>query len=160
MRKLVVGNWKMNGSAAALAELEAIKAMANDVGCDVVVCPPFTLLEQAVRTATGSPLAISAQDYHAFASGAYTGDVSAEMLADAGATYVILGHSERRSLHGETDVLVSQEASAVHRAGLTAIVCVGETTPSTARRCPSSSRSPTPFPRPWPCIWIAPSRRP
>lgn len=117
----------MNGAAAALVELEAIKAMANDVGCDVVVCPPSTLVERAVRAAAGSQLAIGAQDCHALASGAYTGNVSAEMLADAGATHVILGHSERRSLHGEADALVLEKTSAAHRAGLIAIVCVGET---------------------------------
>ena len=129
-RPLVAGNWKMNGLKAALGELGAIRdaAKAGAAGrAEVAICPPFTLVAAAAEAANGSPLAIGAQDCHANASGAHTGDVSAQMLADAGATYIIVGHSERRADHGETDAIVRAKAAAVIKAGLTAIVCVGET---------------------------------
>jgi triosephosphate isomerase (TIM) len=130
IRPLIAGNWKMNGLKASMAELEAMLAGAAGVAarCDLLVCPPATLIAAFAEKAKGSrTLAIGAQDCHPKASGAHTGDLSAEMLADAGARAVIVGHSERRADHGETDALVRQKAEAVWRAGLTAIVCIGET---------------------------------
>jgi triosephosphate isomerase len=130
IRPLIAGNWKMNGLKASMAELEAMLAGAAAVAakCDLLVCPPATLIAAFVEKAKGSrTLAIGAQDCHPKASGAHTGDLSAEMLADAGARAVIVGHSERRADHGETDALVRQKTEAVWRAGLTAIVCIGET---------------------------------
>jgi triosephosphate isomerase len=126
-RPLVAGNWKMNGLRQSAAEFDAIKRGADGVsGVDLMVCPPATLLAEFAGAARGSRLAVGAQDCHAKPSGAFTGDLSAEMLADAGATAVIVGHSERRTLHGETDAMVCDKAAAAWRAGLTAIVCVGE----------------------------------
>ncbi|SCB34781.1 triose-phosphate isomerase [Rhizobium multihospitium] len=127
MKKLIVGNWKMNGLASSLAEIEALKGLTGEAACDIVVCPPFTLVEKAVERARGSGIAIGAQDCHAQTSGAYTGDVSAEMLAEIGARFVILGHSERRSAYKEMDAVVAGKAAAVHGAGLVSIICVGET---------------------------------
>jgi triosephosphate isomerase len=128
-RPLVAGNWKMHGIAASVAELEAIIAGAasRPPSADLMICPPATLIASFAKAAAGSTVAIGAQDCHAEVSGAFTGDLSAEMLKDAGATAVIVGHSERRSLHGETDEMVKAKAMAAGRAGLTAIVCVGET---------------------------------
>jgi len=128
MRPLVAGNWKMNGLGADLAELATLKAaLAGDPPpCDVLVCPPATLIAQAAEQVEGA-FAIGAQDCHARASGAFTGDLSAEMLKDAGAGAVIVGHSERRQFHGETDADVANKASAAWRAGLLAIICIGET---------------------------------
>jgi triosephosphate isomerase len=128
-RPLVAGNWKMNGLAASVAELQAIIAGASNQrpGADLMICPPATLIASFANAAQGSSVAIGAQDCHAEASGAFTGDISAEMLKDAGATAVIVGHSERRALHGETDAMVRAKAMAAKRAGLTAILCVGET---------------------------------
>ncbi len=130
IRPLIAGNWKMNGLKAAMTELEAMLAGAAGVAtkCDLLVCPPATLLTAFAEKAKGSKtLTIGAQDCHPKASGAHTGDLSAEMLADAGAKAVIVGHSERRADHGESDALVRQKAEAVWRAGLVAIVCIGET---------------------------------
>ena len=127
MRKLIAGNWKMNGLASSLAEIEALKGLTGEATCDIVVCPPFTLIEKAAERARGSAVIIGAQDCHPEISGAYTGDVSAEMLVDAGARFVILGHSERRVFHHESDAVVSTKVAAAHEAGLTAIICVGET---------------------------------
>ena len=124
--KLAAGNWKMNGTRASLPVLEAIRTAAKPDGCDVLICPPATLLASAVSVSTGSLLQIGGQDCHSAASGAHTGDVSAQMLADAGATYVILGHSERRADHGENDQTVAAKTEAAWAAGLTAIVCLGE----------------------------------
>jgi len=128
MRPLVAGNWKMNGLAASLGELAALKdALANQPSsCDVLVCPPATLIAQAAWHVKGA-FALGGQDCHAEACGAYTGDISAEMLKDAGASYVIVGHSERRQYHGETDSDVAAKARAAWRAGLKAIICAGET---------------------------------
>jgi triosephosphate isomerase len=129
LNPLLAGNWKMNGLKASLAELAAIreKAAAGEAGqAEVLVCPPATLMGAAV-VAAGGALAIGGQDCHAEASGAHTGDISAEMLADLGATYVILGHSERRQNHGETNDDVRAKVKGAWRAGLTAIVCIGET---------------------------------
>jgi triosephosphate isomerase (TIM) len=130
IRPLIAGNWKMNGLKASMAEFEAMLAGASGVAAkaDLLVCPPATLIAAFAEKARGpKTLAVGAQDCHVKALGANTGDLSAEMLADAGASAIIVGHSERRADHGETDVLVRQKAEAVWRAGLTAIVCIGET---------------------------------
>jgi triosephosphate isomerase len=130
IRPLIAGNWKMNGLKSSLAEFEAMLAGASDAAgkADLLVCPPATLIAAFAEKARGSTtLRVGAQDCNPKASGANTGDISAEMLADAGASAIIVGHSERRADHGETDVLVRQKAEAVWRAGLTAIVCIGET---------------------------------
>jgi triosephosphate isomerase len=130
VRPLVAGNWKMHGLKAALGEIAGIRAGVDkgEAGsAEVAVCPPTTLLAHAASALAGGPVALGAQDCHDRASGAYTGDVSAEMLKDAGCAYVIVGHSERRAGHAETDEGVKAKAEAALRAGLTAIVCVGET---------------------------------
>lgn len=127
--KLIAGNWKMNGSAASLAEIEALKADAALGGwrADVVVFPPSPLIERIARAAAGTPVEVGAQDCRAEASGAFTGCVSAELLHDAGARWVILGHSERRHGLGETSAGVAAKVGAALRAGLNPIICVGET---------------------------------
>lgn len=120
----------MNGLASALAEAAAVKDVLPSLGegaPEVMICPPATLLAQLAWTSKGSPLGIGAQDCHPVPSGAHTGDISAEMVKDAGASAVIVGHSERRADHGELDRTVRAKAAAAHRAGLTAIVCIGET---------------------------------
>ena len=122
-RKLAAGNWKMNGLSQDRAVIADLADRHADAGVDVLICPPATLISACQSV----PLAIGGQDCHAALSGAHTGDISAEMLADAGATYVITGHSERRADHGETDADVAAKTRAAHRAQLTAIVCVGET---------------------------------
>src|SRR6201981_2017696 len=127
-RPLVAANWKMNGLKASIAELEKIIAGARALAAvDLVVCPPATLIASFASKALGTRVAIGGQDCHAEAAGAYTGDVSAEMLRDAGAAAVIVGHSERRRYHGETDAAVRAKALAARRAGLLAIICIGET---------------------------------
>ena len=129
-RPLVAGNWKMNGlrrSLKELAEIEAGYTPGLKGKADLLVCPPATLVFAAAHALLGSAVAVGGQDCHARESGAFTGDVSAEMLADLGATHVIVGHSERRQLHGEKDADVRAKAAAARRAGLVAIVCVGET---------------------------------
>jgi triosephosphate isomerase (TIM) len=125
--RLVAGNWKMNGLQAASAELAKIIAGARDLRSDLMVCPPATLIAGFAALARGTGVAIGAQDCHAERYGAFTGDISAEMLRDAGASAVIVGHSERRMYHAETDAQVRAKALAARRAGLTAIVCIGET---------------------------------
>jgi triosephosphate isomerase len=127
-RRLVAGNWKMNGLLAAADELAHIAAGAVRLQdkADLMVCPPATLIMRAVEIA-GPALAIGGQDCHAEPCGPFTGDISAEMLADLGASAVIVGHSERRASHHESDEQVRRKAAAAWRAGLTAIVCVGET---------------------------------
>jgi triosephosphate isomerase len=127
IRPLVAGNWKMNGLAASLAEAEAMAKGLSNEAADVLICPPATLVAKLAATLGGSRIAVGGQDCHAKASGANTGDISAEMLKDAGASAVIVGHSERRTDHLESDALVRSKAEASHRAGLVAIVCVGET---------------------------------
>lgn len=127
MHKLAAGNWKMNGTRAALAEVRALIAEVGTPGCEMLLCPPATLISAMAEMAAGAPLLVGAQDCHAKASGAHTGDLSAPMLADAGASHVILGHSERRADHGETDQQICAKAEAVMAAGLVAIVCLGET---------------------------------
>ena len=127
-RPLVAGNWKMNGLRASAGELDKIIAGAGRLSnVDVMVCPPATLIASFAAAARGSRVAIGGQDCHALPAGAYTGDIAAEMLKDAGAVAVIVGHSERRQYHGETDAAVRAKALAARRAGLVAIVCVGET---------------------------------
>ncbi len=124
-KKLAAGNWKMNGGKAALAEIEALEAAFPAPKCDVLICPPATLI--SAMAAIGNTVKVGGQDCHANTSGAHTGDISAEILADAGATAVLVGHSERRADHGESDTDVNAKAEAAWRAGLTAIICVGET---------------------------------
>jgi triosephosphate isomerase len=130
IKSLVAGNWKMNGLGASLEELVALRQALEArplAEADVMICPPATLLSRAADVLAGSSIALGAQDCSPLPSGAHTGDISAEMLADAGATAIIVGHSERRIDHGETDALINEKAQAVCRAGLTAIICVGET---------------------------------
>jgi triosephosphate isomerase len=131
MRPLVAGNWKMNGLRAQLAEAtklrEIVGSASFDIEADIMICPPATLIGELVRLAQGWRLKVGGQDCHWLPAGAYTGDISAEMLRDAGAVAVIVGHSERRTGHGELDRVVKAKAQAAHRAGLVAIVCVGET---------------------------------
>ena len=129
IRPLIAGNWKMNGLKAQAAEFDAMLNGAADVAgkADLLVCPPATLVAAFADKARGKKVAVGAQDCHPKASGAHTGDVAAEMLVDAGATAIIVGHSERRADHGEGDALVRQKAEAAWRAGATAIVCIGET---------------------------------
>ena len=135
VRPLIAGNWKMNGLKASSSEFEAILAGAAQLssGIDLLVCPPATLISAFAETLASTNadgalrVAVGAQDCHINASGAHTGDLSAEMLADAGARAIIVGHSERRADHAETDAIVRSKAQAVWRAGLVAIVCVGET---------------------------------
>lgn len=133
MPKLIAGNWKMNGLAAeSRARVEALAALAEGrplPRAEIVLCPPFTLIQQTVGVLKGafSLITCGGQDCHASPSGAFTGNISAPMLKDLGCEYVILGHSERRQLHGETSAQVAAKAVAAHAAGLAAIICVGET---------------------------------
>jgi len=128
MRPLIAGNWKMHGTGPQLGEIAAIAAgvRATAPTADILICPPSTLITRAVQAAAGQ-IAIGGQTCASEVSGAFTGDVSAEMLKDAGATWVIVGHSERRQHHGETDSMVAAKAKAAWRAGLLAIICIGET---------------------------------
>lgn len=126
--KLIVGNWKMNGLRADSKErVEKLKAAEASDAYDLVLCPPATLVAQVAGFTVGTAIAVGGQDCHAEASGAFTGNISAPMLKDIGCSYVIVGHSERRQLHGETDDTVLAKAKAAHAAGLTAIICIGET---------------------------------
>ena len=131
IRPLVAGNWKMNGIKASADEAMAVRDAVSTSGsagpADVMICPPATLVMALAELAKGSRLAIGGQDCHTAVTGAHTGDVAPEMLADAGATAVILGHSERRADHGEPDAIVRAKTLAAWRAGLVAIVCIGET---------------------------------
>lgn len=124
---LIAGNWKMNGLSASLAEAKAVAAGIDGAKARVAICPPATLIAQAAWNLKDTKVLVGGQDCRAEASGAFTGDVAAEMLADAGAALVILGHSERRAGYGETDAVVSAKVGAALRAGLEPIVCVGET---------------------------------
>lgn len=130
-RPLIAGNWKMNGLAVAGTHLAGAlvgrAAEEPDIGADILVCPPATLLAPVGELLRGTIVALGGQDCHPEASGAHTGDISAEMLADLNCEYVIVGHSERRADHGESDAVVRAKAEAAARAGLIAIVCVGET---------------------------------
>ena len=128
MRLLIAGNWKMHGLAQQLGEIETIAASVEAAApvADILICPPATLIARAVQTAAGR-IAIGGQDCQTQIAGAFTGDISTEMLKDAGASAVIVGHSERRQHHGETDAIVAAKAKAARRAGLLAIICIGET---------------------------------
>ncbi len=125
-RKLAAGNWKMNGTGAALTELDALSDLHPNPDIDILICPPATLLNRAAQAVGDGGMAIGGQDCHAEVSGAHTGDLSAEMIKDAGAKYVILGHSERRQDHGEQDEDVRAKARAAMDAGLATVICVGE----------------------------------
>lgn len=126
-RRLVAGNWKMNGTLSALSELRAIAEAHSKPRVGILICPPATLLYEAARMAAGGPVMIGAQDCHQEDAGAHTGDISAAMIADAGGRAVILGHSERREDHNETSALIRAKSEAAQAAGLTTIICVGET---------------------------------
>ena len=129
-RPLVAGNWKMNGlkaSAAEIGDLAERLTTGERPGCEMLICPPATLLSIFAPLTEAAGIGLGAQDCHPKASGAHTGDISAEMLADIGCSYVIVGHSERRADHGETNEIVNAKALAAHRAGLIAIICIGET---------------------------------
>ena len=128
-RPLAAGNWKMNGLLAARTEVEALgrRIAAAPPACDVLICPPATLIRPFAGAWSGQGIAFGGQDCHAAASGAHTGDISAAMIADAGGAYVIVGHSERRAAYGESDAAIAAKAEAALSAGLVAIVCVGET---------------------------------
>ncbi|WP_071795631.1 triose-phosphate isomerase [Natronohydrobacter thiooxidans] len=125
--KLAAGNWKMNGLRADMAEARALATALTAPSCGVLLCPPATLVAAMADALSGSAVMVGGQDCHAAASGAHTGDISAQMLADSGASYVILGHSERRADHGESSGDVAAKARAAHAAGLIAIICLGET---------------------------------
>ena len=127
MRRLAAGNWKMNGTVGSLDEARALASACPAPDCDILICPPATLLSRMADIAAGTAIAVGAQDCHANSSGAHTGDISADMIADAGGTYVIVGHSERRSDHGESNAEIHAKAVAAWSAGLAAIICVGET---------------------------------
>ncbi|ASG20747.1 MULTISPECIES: triose-phosphate isomerase [Nitrospirillum] len=130
-RKFIVGNWKMHGlregGTALASDLAGRMLGAGDVAFDMLLCPPATLIHTVVQAVSDAPVSVGGQDCHGKDSGAHTGDIGAPMLADAGCRYVIVGHSERRQGHGEQSVEVRAKAAAAHRAGLIAIVCVGET---------------------------------
>ena len=127
-RTVIAGNWKMNKTVAETTTLiEELKPLVADASCEVVVCPPFTNLQAACETARGSNIKVGAQNVHYASSGAYTGEISAEMLLHLGVSYVIVGHSERREYFSETDITVNQRLTAALSAGLTVILCVGET---------------------------------
>lgn len=125
-RKLAAGNWKMNGDLAALDQVDILAREHADAGCDVLICPPAVLIHPLAARALGTVVHVGGQDCHSAASGAHTGDISAVQLRDAGASHVILGHSERRTDHAESDAAVAAKALAAHQAGLVAIICVGE----------------------------------
>jgi triosephosphate isomerase (TIM) len=127
-RLLVAGNWKMNGLRSDLAQIEAVKAGVGDsASVDIAIFPPATLISSAASILEGSGIEVGAQDCHTEASGAFTGDLSAAMLRDAGAASVIVGHSERRTAHGETSRIVRAKATAALKAGLQVVICLGET---------------------------------
>lgn len=134
MRQMIVGNWKMHGlTADALALAHGVAAGTAGLACDLLLCPPFVHVAAVAQALAGSGVPVGGQDCHQAKQGAHTGDVSASMLRDAGASWVILGHSERRQNHGETDELVREKVLAAVAAGLTPIVCVGETADQRAR---------------------------
>src|SRR6056297_2377351 len=124
-RKLAAGNWKMYGLGVALAEAEALAAAHPAPGCEVLLCPPATLIHRMAERLSGSRIEVGGQDCHDAEQGAHTGDISAAMLADAGASHVILGHSERRADHGETEADIAAKVGAARAAGLIPIVCLG-----------------------------------
>ncbi len=124
---LIAGNWKMNGGQQALGEVRQLTGLITSKGAEILICPPATLVTQMAQAVAGTGISVGGQDCHPEASGAHTGDIAPELLKDAGAQSVILGHSERRADHGESDSLVQAKTRAAWRAGLRAIVCVGET---------------------------------
>ncbi len=126
-KKLAAGNWKMNGLREALGEIKALHDACPTPSCDVLICPPATLIRSMSKVCDGIQIDVGGQDCHENTSGAHTGDISAPMLADTGATYVIVGHSERRATYGETDAQIHAKTAAAWAANLTAIVCIGET---------------------------------
>ena len=130
-RPLLAGNWKMNGfqadGTALAADLAKRMQGETDPAFDMLICPPYTLIVVTAQAIQESAIALGAQDCHAAAKGAHTGDISAAMLADLGCRFVIVGHSERRTDHGETDVQIITKAQSIHAAGLTAVICIGET---------------------------------
>jgi len=125
-KKLAAGNWKMFGTNAALAEVEALLAAHPAPSCDLLLCPPATLVHRMAEAAKGTALEVGGQDCHANENGAHTGDIAAGMLVDAGASHAIVGHSERRADHGESDADVAAKATAAFGAGLVAVICIGE----------------------------------
>ena len=126
-RKLAAGNWKMNGLKASLTQIDALAKLCPTPDCDILICPPATLIAAMADECEGTPIKVGGQNCHSAASGAHTGDISAAMLADAGASAVILGHSERRADHGETNSDVAVKTTSVWGVGLTAVICIGET---------------------------------
>lgn len=126
-RKIAIGNWKMHGLSPQLGEAEALSEQHPDPACEIVLCPPATLISRMWELLIGSAISLGGQDCHPAGEGAHTGDISAAMLADAGAEYVILGHSERRRDHGETNEQVAAKATSAHAAGLLSVICLGET---------------------------------
>lgn len=125
-KKLAAGNWKMNGTQNSLSEIASLLKKINTPNCDVLICPPTTLIHSMAQITKNSAITVGAQDCHQQSKGSYTGDISGIILKDAGAKYVILGHSERRADHGETDAIIRDKTKAAWDAGLIAIVCVGE----------------------------------
>jgi triosephosphate isomerase len=126
-KTLIAGNWKMNGTRQDLSQVRALRKISASASVDIAICPPATLLGAMRETVRGSKIAFGGQDCHTQTQGAHTGDISAEMIKSAGARYVIVGHSERRSDHGENNKVVAAKVAAAHRAGLVAIMCLGET---------------------------------
>ena len=126
-RKLAAGNWKMNGLREALVEVKALHVALPNPSCDVLICPPATLLRSMAKVCDDMQIDVGGQDCHENTAGAHTGDISASMLADTGASYVILGHSERRASYDESNAQIRAKTRAAWDAGLTAIVCIGET---------------------------------
>lgn len=126
-RKLAAGNWKMNGTSAQVAEIESLIPQIDGTDVDILICPPATLIDRLSGQCENSAVAVGGQDCHANTSGAHTGDISCDMLTDAGATYVLTGHSERRTDHGETDAIINAKSKTAQNAGLIAVVCIGET---------------------------------
>lgn len=125
-KKLAAGNWKMFGDGAALAEVDALLAAHPAPACELLLCPPATLVHRMAQATDGTALQVGGQDCHADETGAHTGDIAAPMLVDAGASHVIVGHSERRADHGETDADVAAKSLAAYGAGLVAVICIGE----------------------------------
>ncbi len=129
LKPLIAGNWKMNGLKSSLTEAESLVEglSQGNYSADVLICPPATLIDRMVSVFDGNDVSVGGQDCHSNVSGAHTGDISAEMISDLGGAFVIVGHSERRTDHGETNSVVREKAEAALRAGITPIVCIGET---------------------------------
>ena len=125
-KKIVAGNWKMNGTISSLEQISILNTLIKNDTCEVIVCPPTTLITEAIKTAKGGPIKIGSQNCHEKGSGAYTGEVSPTMLFDLGVEFVILGHSERRLNNYETSEVVQKRAKAAHQTNLITIICIGE----------------------------------